>query len=102
MSELIRRLMAMTMGRRLPKRRGRLAVSGLGAEAIIRRDRHGVPYIRARDERDAWLALGFCHGQDRAMQLEVTLRAVRGTLAALIGPDGVPVDRLSRRIGFRP
>lgn len=101
MSELIRRLMAMTMGRRLPKRRGRLAVSGLGAEAIIRRDRHGVPYIRARDERDAWLALGFCHGQDRAMQLEVTLRAVRGTLAALIGPDGVPVDRLSRRIGFR-
>jgi penicillin G amidase len=78
-----------------------LARSGLRAEAIIRRDRHGVPYIHAESEHDAWWSLGFCHGQDRPLQLEITLRAVRGTLAALIGPDGLGVDRISRRLGFR-
>lgn len=28
------------------------------------------------------------------------LRIVRGTLAELVGPDGLPVDRLSRRLGL--
>jgi penicillin amidase len=66
----------------------------------IDRDGWGIPHITAANEPDAWFGLGFCHGQDRAFQLEVLLRVIRGTLAQLIGVNGVGVDRLVRRIGF--
>jgi len=68
---------------------------------LIRRDSFGIPHIEAGDDADAWYALGFCQGQDRAFQLEGLLRVVRSTLAEIAGSDSLPVDRLSRRIGLR-
>jgi penicillin amidase len=68
---------------------------------LVRRDGRGVPSVEASCDEDVWFGLGFCHGQDRAFQLEAYLRAVRGTLAELVGPEGLAVDRLSRRVGFR-
>ncbi len=94
-------MMQWALGQRLPRHQGEVHTVGLAEPVTIRRDRHGVPYIEARSEADGWFALGFCHAQDRAGQLEILVRAVRGTLAELIGDDGVPIDRLSRRIGFR-
>jgi penicillin amidase len=66
----------------------------------IRRDAHSIPYIEAENDEDAWFGLGFCQGQDRAFQLELRLRMVRGTLSALIGEQGLAFDRLSRRVGL--
>jgi len=74
--------------------------AGVAAAVEIRRDRFGVPNITAASDRDAWFGLGFCQGQDRAFQIETRVRVVRGTLAALVGGDGLPIDRLSRRVGF--
>jgi penicillin amidase len=74
---------------------------GLRDHLLIRRDRWGIPHIDAASGEDAWFGLGFCHAQDRAFQLETLLRVGRGTLAELIGPDAVPLDRMSRRLGFR-
>ncbi len=88
------------LGRRLPTTRGQLSLLGLHGRVRLHRDRFGIPLIEADDPRDGPFALGFCHGQDRAFQLEVLLRVVRGTLSELIGADGLPIDRLSRRIGF--
>jgi penicillin amidase len=85
----------------LPVTSGELQLEGVHRPILIRRDRHGVPYIEAENDSDAWYALGFCQGQDRGFQLEGLVRVVRGTLAELVGPDGLPVDQLSRRIGFR-
>jgi penicillin amidase len=84
----------------LPQTQGTLALSGLHARVRIHRDRWGIPHIEADNEIDAYFAIGFCHGQDRTFQLELFLRAVRGTLAELVGRQGLWVDRLSRRIGF--
>jgi penicillin amidase len=95
-----RLLMRRFLGRRLPLTEGQLEVPGIEDPISIRRDRWGIPHIEASNERDAWFGVGFCHGQDRAFQLETLLRVVRGTLAELIGKDGIPMDRLSRRIGF--
>ncbi len=88
------------LGRRPPRLRGTIKLSGLSAAVTVRRDRFGVPHIEASNDADAWFGLGFCLGQARAFQLESLLRVVRGTLAALVGPDGLPVDRFSRRVGF--
>ena len=89
------------LGRRLPTYGGPVRVEGLHAPVRIRRDEWAIPYIDAETEPDAWLGLGFCHGQDRAGQLEVILRAVRGTLSEIAGKDGLPIDRLTRRMGIR-
>lgn len=88
------------LGRRLPIAQGTVEVPGLTAPLRIGRDRWGVPHIYAETGRDAWFGVGFCHAQDRAFQLEIMLRVGRGTLAALVGAEGLQVDRLSRRLGL--
>jgi penicillin amidase len=95
------RALLRTLGRRLPPVDGTIAVPGLAAPVLIRRNRFGVPQIDAAGDTDAWFGLGFCQGQDRAFQLETRLRVARGTIAALIGRDGLEIDELSRRVGFR-
>jgi penicillin G amidase len=88
------------MGRRLPLTSGTLSVAGLSSPVTVRRDRYGIPHVRAESDLDAFFALGFCQAQDRSFQLEMLLRASRGTLAELVGEEGLAVDRPSRRIGF--
>ncbi|HSM38627.1 MAG TPA: penicillin acylase family protein [Candidatus Limnocylindrales bacterium] len=95
------RLPLRLLGRRLPRTRGRLSVSGLHGALAIHRDRWGVPHIEALNPDDAWFGLGFCHAQDRPFQLELMLRIGRGTLSALVGAGGISADRMSRRLGFR-
>lgn len=98
---LPRFLLRQLLGRRLPTATGTLTIPGLGGEVTIRRDGWGVPHIGAANDHDAWFGLGFCHGQDRPFQLEILLRVVRGTLAELVGANGLGADRLVRRVGFR-
>lgn len=97
---VLRWLVRLVLGRRLPRTEGRLRVAGLHGPVTIHRERHGIPIIEAGSERDAFFGLGFCQGQDRTFQLELLLRVGRGTLAELVGPDALPIDRLSRRVGF--
>lgn len=89
------------LGKRLPKLDGTLEVRGVEDKVTIYRDGHGIPHIRGKNDHDVFFGQGFCHGQDRAGQLEISVRTVRGTLASVAGADALPVDRLSRRIGFR-
>lgn len=89
------------LGRREPRWEGTLRAPGLGAAVTIRRDRWAIPYVDAETDEDAWFGLGFCHGQDRAGQLEVFVRMVRGTLSEVAGAEMLPLDRLSRRLGAR-
>jgi penicillin G amidase len=97
---LLRFVFRLLLGRRLPITRGELKVPGLFGSVQVRRDHWGIPLIDADDDRDGAYAIGFCQGQDRAFQLEILLRITRGTLAELLGPSMLPVDRLSRRVGF--
>jgi penicillin amidase len=97
---LARWLLGIFLGRRLPRTQGSVEVAGLRNAIHIGRDEWGIPFIEAGSEEDAWFGLGFCHGQDRAFQLESLLRVCRGTFAEILGVRAVPVDRLSRRIGF--
>jgi penicillin amidase len=94
------RIVLFGLGRRKPRERGTLRIRGLTSDVMVRRDRWGIPHISAASDADAWLALGFCHGQDRAFQLELLARAGRGRLAELLGRSALPIDRLSRTLGF--
>jgi penicillin G amidase len=98
---LLRTLLRLTLGKRLPITSGEMRVAGLESPVTIRRDRYGIPMIEAANEHDAFFALGFCHAQDRAGQLEALLRVGRGTISELAGSRALGADRISRRVGFR-
>ena len=93
-------IMRLLLGRRLPTTSGAISVPALTGPVAIRRDAYGIPHVEAEGDEDAWYGLGFCQGQDRAFQLELLLRAARGTLSELFGSATVPIDRLSRRLGL--
>ena len=82
------------------RRRGRETVSGIGAEIEIIRDRWGVPHCFAESVADALFALGYVHAQDRLWQMHWSRRAALGRIAELVGPLGLPADRLTRTLGI--
>ena len=99
-SFLLRALFRMLLGARLTLTSGALEVAGPGGTVAIRRDRYGIPMIEADDELDVFFGFGFCQGQDRAMQIELSQRAAAGRLSELFGPATLRVDRLVRRAGL--
>jgi penicillin G amidase len=87
--------------RPLPRQNGTIELDGLAGRVRVRRDRWGVPHIEADDREDLYFAQGFCHGQDRLWQMDFYRRVVRGRVAEMAGPEGLPVDRLLRTLGIR-
>lgn len=83
-----------------PAAAGRLALEALEGPARIVRDPFGVPHVEAAGARDAFLALGFAHAQDRLWQMDVLRRAASGRLSELFGSTTLPEDRLARTLGF--
>ncbi|MBK5230449.1 MAG: penicillin acylase family protein, partial [Thermoleophilia bacterium] len=87
--------------RSLPKTAGSERVIGIGATTEIRRDRWGVPHIRAGSEHDAWFAQGYVHAQDRLAFMALMRRLACGRLAEVAGAEMLPSDRLMRTLGLR-
>ena len=97
---LTRAILGLILGKRLPIIKGTIEVQGISHPVLIRRDKYGIPFIQADSEADAFYALGFCQGQDRAFQIERLVRTVRGTLSEIFGPFTLSVDRLTARVGL--
>ncbi|MFL5869796.1 MAG: penicillin acylase family protein [Solirubrobacterales bacterium] len=87
--------------RPLPATDGTLRLRGPHARIEIRRDRWGVPHVRAGSMADLWFGQGFCHGQDRLWQLELYRRLASGRLAEIAGPNALGTDRFVRTLGLR-
>jgi penicillin amidase len=73
----------------------------LDGTVAIRRDRWGVPHIRAATSHDLWFGQGFCHGQDRLWQIDLYRRIGSGRLSEIAGRSGLPTDRFMRTLGLR-
>jgi penicillin amidase len=84
----------------LPVTNGTVTAEGLRARVEVIRDVDGVPHIRANDEADALFGLGYVHAQERLWQMEFQRRVAQGRLSEVVGPRGLPVDRLLRTIGL--
>jgi penicillin G amidase len=83
----------------LPETDGRLVLAGPSAEIRITRDTHGIPTIKAQNDRDAAFALGFVHAQDRLFQMDLMRHYGAGRLAEWFGARALPVDRTIRTLG---
>ena len=94
-------LLAFYAFRTLPKMDGSLQLSGLSAPVKVHRDASDVTHILAGKPRDAWMAMGYVHAQERGWQLEFNRRVMRGTLSEVLGPATLETDKLMRTLGIR-
>jgi len=94
-------LVAFYAFRTLPKMDGSLQLSGLSAPVKVQRDASDVTHIQASRARDAWMAVGYVHAQERGWQLEFNRRVMRGTLSEVLGPATLETDKLMRTLGIR-
>ena len=83
----------------LPQTEGEISLPGLAAAVTVTRDAHGIPWIEAETQTDAYFALGFVHAQDRLFQMDIMRRTGAGRLSEIMGPDMLSRDRLARALG---
>ncbi len=72
----------------------------VSSKVVLERGDSGVPLIQAKTIDDAYFGLGYLHCQDRYCIMEYFRAVAAGDSAAVIGKDGVVIDRLSRAMGF--
>jgi penicillin G amidase len=89
------------MNRGLLPQYAQIAVPALDHSVEILRDNWAVPHIYASSMHDLFFAQGFVHAQDRLFQMEVHRRAGSGRISELVGPAGLPLDRVSRYFGWQ-
>ena len=82
-----------------PTYSGNLSLNGLQDKVEVKYDTYGIPHIYAHNEHDAYMALGYVHAQERLFQMEMIRRVATGTLAEILGPDLLNVDKLFRTLG---
>lgn len=85
----------------LPPAHGRIELAGLRQPVKVYRDDWGAPHIHARTDADAFFAMGYVAAQERLFQMDLLRRLANGRLAEIIGPAGLPHDKLARIVGFR-
>ena len=64
-------------------------VPGLRSAVKVIRDIDGIPHIIGNTEHDVVFMQGYLHAQDRFFQMDFSRRQGSGTLAELLGSDGV-------------
>jgi penicillin amidase len=85
----------------LPPQTATVDLPNLSAPVTVRFDGNGIPFIRARSDRDAAEALGYLHARDRMFQMDLMRRAAGGSLAELFGAPALDNDEEMRRLGTR-
>src|SRR5579859_8176581 len=68
----------------------------------IHRSSFGVPTITGTSQARMWFGAGWAQAQDRMVQLELTRRAVEGTLSAIFGPSELSQDETVRTFFYTP
>src|SRR5215475_2753967 len=77
-----------------------LSLPGLAHPVSVVFTSHGVASVRAADETDAFLALGYLHARFRLTEMDLERRLGEGRIAQLAGPAGLSSDRFELRLGL--
>lgn len=83
-----------------PSYSGELEIKNLSENVTIYFDEIGVPHINAKNQKDAYLALGYVHAQDRLWQMEVIRRIAAGRLSEIFGEKLIRTDKLFSGLGI--
>ena len=83
-----------------PQYSGEVTLKNLSNEVTVYFDAVGVPHINAQNQKDAYIALGYVHAQDRLWQMELTRRIAPGRLSEILGKDLLEVDQFFAGLGI--
>lgn len=83
-----------------PQYEGEISLKGISKETTVYFDDYGVPHIYATTQKDAMVALGYVHAQDRLWQMELMRRIAPGRLSELFGTKALANDKFFAGIGI--
>jgi penicillin G amidase len=79
---------------------GEKTIKGLSSETKTYFDNFGIPHIEAENEKDAMMALGYVHAQERLWQIELVRRIAPGRLSEIFGDVMINNDKLFATLGI--
>ncbi|VXB40743.1 Acyl-homoserine lactone acylase QuiP [Flavobacterium sp. 9R] len=83
-----------------PKYNGELALKNIEKTTTVFFDDFGVPHIYANSQKDAMVALGYVHAQDRLWQMELMRRIAPGRLSEIFGSVALQNDMFFAGLGI--
>jgi len=83
-----------------PKYEGQIGLKNISQKTTVYFDEYGVPHIYANTEKEAMVALGYVHAQDRLWQMELIRRIAPGRLSELFGNKTLKTDRFFAGLGI--
>lgn len=86
---------------RVPQMSGEQQLIGLAASAQVIRDQNGVVHIEAKNNKDAFRALGYVMASERLFQMEISRRLAQGELAEILGKKALASDKLFRNLSIK-
>ena len=83
-----------------PVYNGEIKIKNTTEDVTVYFDDIGVPHINAQNQKDAYLALGYVHAQDRLWQMELVRRIAVGRLSEILGKELLSVDQFFSGLGI--
>ena len=83
-----------------PVYNGEIKIKNTTEDVTVYFDEIGVPHINAQNQKDAYLALGYVHAQDRLWQMELVRRIAAGRLSEILGKELLSVDQFFSGLGI--
>ena len=83
-----------------PNYSGELELNNLTKKVTVYFDEIGVPHINAENQKDAYIALGYLHAQDRLWQMDLVRRIAAGRLSEIFGEKLIRTDKLFSGLGI--
>ena len=83
-----------------PSYSGTIELSTIDKETEVYFDDFGIPHIYAENQRNAMIALGYVHAQDRLWQMELMRRIAPGRLSEIFGGDMLKTDQFFKSLGI--
>ncbi|MFA6569735.1 MAG: penicillin acylase family protein, partial [Bacteroidota bacterium] len=68
---------------------------------LVYKNQYGIPHIIAKNESDAFFAVGYCHAQDRLWQMVIQKMTGRGQLSEIFGAKTLKIDKFMRALDIR-
>ena len=83
-----------------PTYEGQIALQNIQKPATVYFDTFGIPHIYAASEREAMVAFGYVHAQDRLWQMELLKRIAPGKLSEIFGSVMLKNDKFFSGLGI--
>lgn len=83
-----------------PKYEGDVYLKNIKKDTTVYFDEYGVPHIYAENSKDAMVALGYVHAQDRLWQMELLRRIAPGRLSEIFGSVALKNDQFFAGLGI--